>query len=369
MWPRRAAFALSDESKLVEPKSAHVEIRVVAILFEVRDYARGRSRAAIRISYVPDRAGSIGASAGFHVGLGALPQSWRDRPRGHGSREYHAGRGQRLHWFGGPELHGDVGATANAATPPTCEVSPPSRTPPGGASVTITSSSSGTPTTPLLYNITVTGTSSGITHSSSQDLTILAVVPTFTITVQTTVVPSSVPAGQGGQGLISVNPVNGYSGNVTLSCATLTPLVSIPPYCTFTYPPGKSSLPVMNGVPSTSTVTITSFGPTTVMCANTHRWTFYALWLPLPLLTLVGFGRKRRKAWAVLGLFVMTGIFLLMPACGNTVTTTCTPNGVTPANSYSLTVTGVDENGNISSNTGSTTTNPTISLTVTAPKN
>jgi hypothetical protein len=254
-------------------------------------------------------------------------------------------------------------------TPPTCEVSPPSRTPPGGASVTITSSSSGTPTTPLLYNITVTGTSSGITHSSSQDLTVLAVVPTFTITVQTTVVPSSVPAGQGGQGLISVNPVNGYSGNVTLSCATLTPLVSIPPYCTFTYPSGKTSLPVMNGVPSTSTVTITSFGPTTVMCANTHRWAFYALWLPLPLLTLVGFGRKRRKAWAVFGLFVMTGIFLLMPACGNTVTTTCTPNGVTPANSYSLTVTGVDEYGVISSNTGSSTTNPTVNLTVTAPKN
>ena len=256
-------------------------------------------------------------------------------------------------------------------TPPTCEVSPPSRTPPGGASVTVTSSNSGTPTTPLLYNITVTGTGSGITHSSSQNLTILAVVPTFTITVQTTVVPSSVPAGQGGQGLISVNPVNGYHGNVTLSCATLTPLVSIPPYCTFTYPQGMNSLPVMNGVPSTAPVTITSFGTTTLMCANAHRWTFYALWLPLPLLTLAGFGagRKRRKVWALFGLFVMTGIFLLMPACGNTVTTTCTPNGVTPANSYSFTVTGVDDFGNISSNTGSTTTNPTVSLTVTAPKN
>jgi len=257
-------------------------------------------------------------------------------------------------------------------TPPTCEVSPPSRTPPGGASVTVTSSSSGTPTTPLLYSITVTGTSSGLTHSASQNLTILAVAPQFTITVQTAVAPTSVPAGQGGEGVISVNPINGYNGHVTLSCATLTPLVAIPPYCSFTYPPGQTSLPVGNGVPSTATVTITSFGTTTVMCANAHSRAFYALWLPLPMLALAGFGvggKRSRKVWILLGLFVMSGIFLLMPACGNTVTTTCTPNGVTPANSYSFTVTGVDDQGVISSNTGTTGPNPTVSLTVTAPKN
>ncbi len=34
---------------------------------------------------------------------------------------------------------------------------------------------------------------------------------------------------------------------------------------------------------------------------------------------------------------------------------TTTPNGVTPNNSYSFTVSGVDANGVVSSNTGSTT--------------
>jgi hypothetical protein len=50
--------------------------------------------------------------------------------------------------------------------------------------------------------------------------------------------------------------------------------------------------------------------------------------------------------------------------------TTTTPNGITPNNAYTFTITGVDANGVISSNTGTTTSvNPTVSLTVNTPKN
>jgi hypothetical protein len=57
-----------------------------------------------------------------------------------------------------------------------------------------------------------------------------------------------------------------------------------------------------------------------------------------------------------------------MPACGNTATTTTTPNGVTPNNTYTLTVVGVDADGVVSSNaTSATSANPTVSLTVTSP--
>jgi hypothetical protein len=43
---------------------------------------------------------------------------------------------------------------------------------------------------------------------------------------------------------------------------------------------------------------------------------------------------------------------------------------VTPNNTYSFTVVGVDANGVVSSNTGSSTSaNPTVSLTVTSPAN
>ena len=57
-----------------------------------------------------------------------------------------------------------------------------------------------------------------------------------------------------------------------------------------------------------------------------------------------------------------------MPACANTATTTTTPNGVTPNNTYSFTVTGIDFEGNAASNTNSTTSaNPSVTLTVNSP--
>jgi len=62
---------------------------------------------------------------------------------------------------------------------------------------------------------------------------------------------------------------------------------------------------------------------------------------------------------------MLSGALLLMPACGSSSKTTTTPNGVTPANTYTFTVTGVDSNGVVSSNTGTTSSNPTVSLTVT----
>jgi len=78
-------------------------------------------------------------------------------------------------------------------------------------------------------------------------------------------------------------------------------------------------------------------------------------------------GKRSRKAWGLLALFVLSGSLLLMPACGNSSTSTTTPNGITPANSYIFTVVGVDVDGNVSSNTTTVGANTTVSLTVTAP--
>jgi len=272
-------------------------------------------------------------------------------------------------------FNGTVGLTCvvtsqnTGVTPPTCLISPPSLQPSGGATATIiTTIPNGPPVTPGLYTITVTGTSPNTTIPQSQNLTVLAVTPQFTITVGTAVSPSSVPAGSGGQGIININPINGYSsgsGGVTLSCSSITPLVTLPPVCSFNPQP----VPV-NGVPATSTITISTQGPVTTGAAVHHN-AFYGLWLPLPLLGLVGLGaaasgKGSRKAWGLLALMVMSGSILLMPACANSSSATTTPNGVTPNNSYTFTVTGVDTEGNISSNT-TTTTNPSVSLTVTSP--
>jgi hypothetical protein len=266
-------------------------------------------------------------------------------------------------------------ATSKETIPifPTCVVSPASVAPPATATAIVNTVTNAGTATPGLYLITVTGTSSTATPTTvtaQAYLTVQSVAPGFTITVQTAVAPSSVHAGSGGQGVISVNPLNGYSGTVTLSCGSITPLVTIPPICSFVYATGKNGVQV-NGVPNTATINISTFGPVTT--ASLGRSTgFSALWFPLPLLTLAGVGaaaggRRSRKAWGVLALFVLGGTLLLLPGCGsNTSTPTTTPNGVTPNNSYTFTLVGVDAAGNVSSNTGTgtTTTAPTVSLTV-----
>jgi hypothetical protein len=260
--------------------------------------------------------------------------------------------------------------------PPACTVSPATVNAPASASATITTKLD---TTTIAYAITITGTAPSTSQTittQAQTVTVLAVAPQFTISVTRAVTPNSVPAGNGGQGTININPINGYvtptgTAGVTLSCSSITPLVTIPPICVFNPNPVR----VSGTGSATSTITINTFGPIITGAAARPR-TFYALWLSVPMLGLVGLGaavggKRSRKAWGLLALFVISGAFCLMPACANSATTTTTtPNGVTPNNTYTFTVTGVDAEGNAASNTGSTTTtNPSVTLTVTSPVN
>jgi len=270
---------------------------------------------------------------------------------------------------------------SNFTDPPACTVSPATVNAPASASATITTKLD---TTTIAYAITITGTSGSQTVTTqAQTVTVLAIAPQFTISVTRAVTPTSVPAGNGGQGTITVNPINGYvtlpadvqnDHGIILSCSSITPLVTIPPICSFTYPNGKTSLVVSGTGAQTSTITINTFGPVITGSAAPPR-TFYALWLTVPMLGLVGLGaavggKQSRRAWGLLSLFVISGALFLMPACANTATTTTTPNGVTPNNTYSFTVTGIDHEGNAASNTGSTTTaNPSVTMTVTSPTN
>jgi len=263
---------------------------------------------------------------------------------------------------------------------PQCTVSPATVTPPASAAATITTiAGSGTVpgTSPVSYSITITGTAPSTAQTTvtpAQTLTVLPVTQQFTVTVEKAVAPASVQAGSGAEATIQINPINGYitpagSAGITLSCSSILPLVAYPPYCSFTYPTGQTTLIITSGQVATSTLTISTFGNQITNAA--HPRTFYALWLPLPMLALVGVGaavsgKRSRKAWALLALFIMSGALFLIPACGNTKPNISAPNGITPDNTYTFTVTGVDAAGNIASNTGSTTsTNPSVTLTVT----
>ena len=209
-------------------------------------------------------------------------------------------------------------------------------------------------------------------------VTVLSVSPQFTITVQRAAAPSSVVAGTGATAVVNVNPLDGYStpsgGYITLYCASITPLVTVAPVCSFSTNPTKS-LQINGDTTVSSTLTISTFGP--ISCAAVYSRSFYAFWLSIPMMGLVGLGatardKKRRKVWGVMALFVLGGALLLLPACGNTINNTCTssttaPNGTTPANTYTFTIIGVDSNGVVSSNSSSTSGGASVSLGVTAP--
>lgn len=265
-----------------------------------------------------------------------------------------------------------VAATQPTTSTPVCSVSPTPVTPPATATVTITSTAQ---TTTVGYSVTITGTGPTTTFSAPPlQLTVLAVTPQFTITVLDAVAPSSVPAGSGGEGMVSVNPINGYvgpSGGITLYCNSITPLVTIPPVCSFSYPGNGNSL-MLGANPESATLTISTFGPVTTGAAVRPR-SFYALWLSIPLLGFVVVGaalggKRTRKAAGILALFVVSAGFLLLPSCSSTTaTSTTTPDGVTPANTYTFTIVGIDSNGVISSNAGTATSATTVTLTVTEP--
>jgi len=265
-----------------------------------------------------------------------------------------------------------VTSSVTGVTPPQCTMSPQTVQPSGSATANIVTSYTlnGQPVTATAgaYTVIVTGTGPSTTHQGSQTITVLALNPEFTITVQSAVLPSSVHAGSGGIGTISVNPIFGYQGTVTLSCASITPLVTVPPACQFTYPSGSSGV-VVNGAPATAQVSIITFGPIPITTVA-HSRSFYALWLPLPLLLFTGFraavgGKRSRKAWGVLSLFILGGALLLVPACSSS-NNTNNPNnsGNTPNDTYTFTLMGVDQSGNTSTNTGTANQAPTVTITV-----
>jgi hypothetical protein len=227
------------------------------------------------------------------------------------------------------------------------------------------------------YTLTVTGTgpAPSTTKMVAVNLTVLSVTPDYTIAVTTAIFPTSVHAGFRATAVVTVSPINGYSGTVTLSCSAITPLATPAPFCSFS----PAAVPV-NGLEGSSTLTITTTGPTTppptgaslpiglsgLNSSFPHGSLLNGLWLAFPGLGLIAAGlaasgRRRRRLWGLSLLHLIAASLLFLPACASNPNTNTGISGSTPKNTYVFTLTGSDANGVAPSNEA---TPPTVSLAV-----
>jgi IPT/TIG domain-containing protein len=222
------------------------------------------------------------------------------------------------------------GITPVVTSPPTCAFVPASV--PGGSGSSVLTISTGATTPAGPYSVTVTGTTGSVSHSTQFTLTVNAPAADFTIAAAA-FSPATVTAGGSATSTITIAPVNGFTGTVNLACA-ITPAATPAPTCSF------SSSSVAGGS-GTSTLTFKTTAATSASLAP-WRGIFYAMWLPIGGLALLGKGSKwsRKQLLGLLLAFLMVSGLVFLAACGSG---SSSGGGGghpgTPAGAYTVTVT------------------------------
>ena len=139
-------------------------------------------------------------------------------------------------------------------------------------------------------------------------------------------------AGQTASYQVQLNPSPAYSHGISLSCSGL----PVGATCNFT----TQSVTLLG--PGSSTLNITTTArPVVTPAASLLTRHFYAIWLALPGLTLLGVGagggRRRRRILGILFFCALFALLLLQPACSSK--STPAPVSGTPAGTYTITVT------------------------------
>ncbi len=202
------------------------------------------------------------------------------------------------------------------------------------------------PQPPPINNVgtlTVTGTAFQQTASNT------AVVNDFGVSAS----PASATVISGASAIyvVKVTPTGaGFPGAVSLACGSGLPSNSS---CTFTNNP----IPNLSNGPQSRSLQIATTARVTTPGALFHeRQMFYAFWLPISALAVMGAGISRKRR-LLLGVFflILSGIVLLQAGCGSSKSRTTTTTG-TPAGTYTITI-------NASSGSAATRTT-TVQLTV-----
>jgi hypothetical protein len=129
---------------------------------------------------------------------------------------------------------------------------------------------------------------------------------------------------------VQLTPRPAYGSSITVSCAGLPPASSCPSQTV--------TLSNTSGASVAMNVTTTA-RPVTSPAASLFTRRFYAFWLMVPGMALVGIGgnRRRRRIFGFLTLSTLFTLVLLIPACSSSKQTT--PPSGTPAGNYPITMT------------------------------
>ena len=130
----------------------------------------------------------------------------------------------------------------------------------------------------------------------------------------------------------------GYNANITPSQTTSPAMVTA---TTPTFNPTPITL--SGSSPGTTTLSIATVARPVTTGSLRHSGSFYATWLPMAGLSLVGLGlgagRKRRRWLAGLVLCLIAGAIVLQSGCGSS-STSANVSGGTAAGVYTITITG-----------------------------
>ena len=210
------------------------------------------------------------------------------------------------------------------------------------------------------FALNPTKTVQSLTLPDNRNVVVLAVslTPGYSLSAATAS-PTSVSPGSSASATVSVVPASGYTGTVTLSCS-IAPVVSPAPTCSF----GSTSPVTVTSTGGSATLTFTTIGPSGAMIRRSSM--FYALWLPVPGLALIGLGfgtrsSRRKNLMGLLLLWTVLASLIVLPACGSSSGGGGGGgNGGTPAGAYTVTISGADANGVTQSNTAPTTVGVTV---------
>ena len=171
--------------------------------------------------------------------------------------------------------------------------------------------------------------------------------------------PAAVAPGTSGTSTVTLTAFHGYSSPVNLSCSVSGAGSPLPACSATSFSPGQVT---PTAVGATSTLTITTTAANAAMFVP--RKVFYAMWLPIAGMSLLGMGfgsahSRRRKLLGFLMIGMVVVALLLMPACGGSSGGGGGGGGGgTPAGSYTVTITGTGTDVN------TTTQSTQVTLTV-----